>query len=464
MVRKAYTSLAYTDPDEMVFGDAINPVNEPKGWGFTAGGGQVHPDIKVAPPPGSEASLEKLKTAHNHLTTDACNRAIGIGIPSIMVEQEHVFQQTHNPDWGAATTEVQRDILQEFRDEWGIACWLRQTVADLRRSEIGLRGVDYESDIMATVEACCKAGASDIAMETMGGKEVLDYSVTRAALEGVLFGIGVCGSLDMEYVWSQVVDICKKNNVVAGGDTNCSGANTVMFIAGGLTDKDVAHTFAAFARAISAPRSLVAMEAGCTGPDKDCAYEGPIIKAISGNPTCQEGKDCVCAHGDVMGNLIAQVCDIWTNESVEYHEEFGGTTAAVWFQAVAEEVALMNIAKQTGNDKTLRDLYMSTDIYRDPQPLILAYPNAFEIGKEIVSDGEDIYLRCKRAAIKAGEIMSDAHDAGKVPLSKFEKEALDKGMDELEALTDDKDRFISDKVAWADEVKIYQWKKENYGW
>lgn len=463
MVRKAYTALAYAVADDMVFGDAVNPVSAPK-WGFEAGAGMVHPDIKVAPPPGSEETLEKLKKSHDHFTSDACNRAIGIGIPSIMVEQEHVFQQTHNPDWGGATTKVQADILQKFHDEWGIACYLRQTVADLRRSEIALRDTPYERDIMATIEACCKNGTSDIAMETMGGKEVLDYSVTRADLEGVLFGIGVCGSIDMEYVWTQVVDICKKNNVIPAGDTNCSGANTVMFIAGGLTDKDVAHTFAAFARAISAPRSLVAMECGCTGPDKDCAYEGPIVKAVSGNPTCQEGKDCVCAHGDVMGNLVAQVCDIWTNESVEYHEEFGGTTAAVWFQAVAEEVALMNIAKQTGNDKLLRDLYMSVDIYRDPQPLILAYPNAFQIGGAIVSDGADIYLRARAAAMKAGEIMKAGHDSGKLPLTKFESDALTSGMAKLGALTDDKDRFIADKVAWADKVKIYQWQKKNYAY
>lgn len=462
MARKAYTTVAYTDADDMVFGEAPKPVSAPK-WGFEVGAGMVHPDIKVAPPPGSEATLEKLKTSHDHFTRDACNRAIGIGIPSIMVEQEHVFQQTHNPDWGGATTKTQADVLQEFHDEWGIAAYLRQTVADLRRSEVALRDTPYERDVMATIEACCKNGASDIAMETMGGKEVLDYSVTRGDIEGVLFGIGVCGSMDMEHVWTQAVDICNKNNTIPAGDTNCSGANTVMFIAGGLTDKDVAHTFAALARAICSPRSLVAMEVGCTGPDKDCAYEGPIVKAVTGVPTCQEGKDCTCAHGDVMGNLTAQICDIWTNESVEYHEEFGGTTAAVWFQALAEECALMNMAKQTGNDKLLRDLYMSVDIYRSPQPLILAYPHALEIGKAIAGAGEDYYDRAKAAAMKAADIMKAFHDNGKLPLTKFEQDALNDAMKRFPALPASS-AFISSKVKWCDDIGVYQWQKKNYGW
>ena len=116
----------------------------------------------------------------------------------------------------------------------------------------------------------------------------------------------------MEYVWSQFVDIAKKNKVVAGGDTNCSGANTSMFMAGGYLDNDVQRTFSAVTRAISAARTLVAWECGASGPDKDCGYEGPIVKSIAGKPTAQEGKNCQCAHCDLQGNLIAQCCDLWS--------------------------------------------------------------------------------------------------------------------------------------------------------
>ena len=60
---------------------------------------------------------------------------------------------------------------------------------------------------------------------------------------GILFGIGVLGAIDMEWMWDQIVEICKKNKCIAGGDTNCSEANTAMFMAGGMTSKDVPHVY-----------------------------------------------------------------------------------------------------------------------------------------------------------------------------------------------------------------------------
>ena len=63
----------------------------------------------------------------------------------------------------------------------------------------------------------------------MGGKEVADYAILRQDIRGWLFGIGYLGSLDMEWIWPQIVEIAKKNKIRAGGDTNCAGANTSMF-------------------------------------------------------------------------------------------------------------------------------------------------------------------------------------------------------------------------------------------
>ena len=134
-----------------------------------------------------------------------------------------------------------------------------------------------------------------------------------------------------------------------------------MFMAGGYLDNDVQRTFSAVTRAISAARTLVAWECGAAGPDKDCGYEGPIVKSIAGKPTAQEGKNCQCAHCDLQGNLMAQVCDLWSNESVEYHPEFGGSSVQCWLGPLGYEVSLMNTAIQTGQEKTLRDLYMISD-------------------------------------------------------------------------------------------------------
>ena len=85
-------------------------------------------------------------------------------------------------------------------------------------------------------------GASCVSIETMGGKSVSDYGIARGDPKAILFGIGVLGSIDMEYMWKRIVDICKKYDCIPAGDTDCAQANTAMFMAGGLLDKDCSHT------------------------------------------------------------------------------------------------------------------------------------------------------------------------------------------------------------------------------
>lgn len=278
----------------------------------------------------------------------------------------------------------------------------------------------------------------------MGGKSVSDYGISRGDIKATLFGIGVLGSIDMEYVWDRIVNICKKYDCRPGGDTDCAQANTAMFMAGGLLDKDIAHTTAALARAMGAARSLVAVECGAIGPLKDCGYENPIVKAISGVPIATEGKNAVCAHSDLMGNLIAGVTDVWSNESVYHRQEMGGTTPEVWLQATGFEAALMNTALQTETAETLRDIYTLTDKYRDPQALILAYDNAYRIGEAIINYGKDPYLRSRAAALEAGKIINEASEAGKLYLTRFERDSLDSALKVLEELPMDADQFTDE--------------------
>ena len=62
-----------------------------------------------------------------------------------------------------------------------------------------------------------------------------------------------------------------------GGDTARGFADTAMQLA---HQKMLPEALAAVVRAMSAARSLVAFEHGAIGPSKDCAYEGPVIKAL----------------------------------------------------------------------------------------------------------------------------------------------------------------------------------------
>jgi len=444
---RRYTKMEYANPDEMVFGDAKFPVSY--GLGMQVGAGMVVPEINYAPRPGAEKSPETLRREYvDYITKDILDRSVSLGFPAVQLESEHVFQMTNQPEvFAKPVVAGQKEMMQKYHDEFGIALAIRHTIADPRLAEDGLRpGMDkrhsYPEKCLESIEVAAANGADLLSMETTGGKEIADHSLLRQDIRGWLFGIGYLGSIDMEWVWSRIVETAKKNKVKAGGDTNCAGANTAMFMAGGYLDRDIPRTFTAVTRAIAAARTLVAWEVGATGPDKDCGYEGPIIKAIAGKPIAQEGKNSHCAHTDLMGNLIAQTCDLWSNESVEYHQEFGGSSVQCWLGSIGYECALMNTAKQLKQDKLLRDLYMATDRFRCPESHILAYDNAYKIGRSIVEYGNDIYLRAKSAGMTACRIIESSHKTGQLKLSKHESDMLRKMMTDLSALPDEEGRFV----------------------
>lgn len=467
MALKRFTKMEYKSADEIVFGEAKYPVSY--GLGQKVGQGWVVPEINFAPRPGAERTPETLTREYvDYIARDCLDRAVTLGFPAVQLENEHIFQMVNNPSkFEKPVVAGQKAIMEKYHDEYGIALSIRHTIADPRLCEKGLRpGMDkthsYPEKVIEAAEVAAENGADVISIESMGGKEVADWAIMNGDIKAWLFGIGYLGSLDMEWLWPQLVDICKKNKIIAGGDTNCAGANTSMFMAGGYLDRDVARTFAAVTRCIASARTLIAYEAGATGPDKDCGYEGPILKAISGKPSAQEGKGAQCAHADLMGNLMAHTCDLWSNESVEYHPEFGGSSVACWLGVIGYEAALMNTAKQTKQDKTLRDLYMAADMFKSPEGFCIAIPQAYKIGEAIVAEGKDIYLRSKAAGLKAAElIQASAATKNGLRLNKQEKDMLAKIITDLKSLPDDQEKFKD----WA--LKTYKnipmFNPKNYG-
>ncbi len=454
MAINRYTKMAYDSADDMIFGNAKFPVKA--GLGLEIGAGYATPEVNYAPRPEAGESKEKLVKEYERITRDIMMRMVQVGFPSVVLETEHVEQMTNNPTWGGAVAHAQKTIMEEFHDEYGIKCALRHTPGDIRedRDYLELRADKYNT-LMESFEEIATNGADLLSIETMGGKEVFDYAILRNDVPGMLYAIGCLGTIDMDFIWQEIASVAKKNGVVAAGDTDCSEANTAMFIAGGLLDKNLAHTLAIVARAISAPRSLAAYEAGAVGPGKDCGYENTIVKSIAGVPIAQEGKSSTCAHSDVMGNLVMQCCDLWSNESVEYHGEFGGTSVQCWAESLGYDCSLMNVALSTGKAKDLRDLMVLSDRFRDPQGYVLSYDNAYRVGEAIVKDGNDPYLRAKNAALKSVEIMEEGA-AGKLELTRFETGALADAKASLEALTDDTDTFMSDCMAkYKEEVKVF---------
>lgn len=435
-----YDKMAYANAAEMIFGTAKYPVKY--GRDFTVGGGYVYPELVPHPRPGTESTKKSLVKEYEKMVTDVLDRCVGIGIPGIQVELEHVYQMTRNPDWGGEIAAETKRIMEDYFRKYGLKSAIRATIADYRKpDEENIRDCVALENALDTFVASAQGGADNLSIESVGGKEISDYSIVRQDIRGTLFGIGVLGSRDMEFMWKKIVDIAAKYGATPGGDTNCAQANVAMFMAGGYQDRSVPHTFAALTRAIAAGRSLVAYEQGAKGPTKDCGYEDVITKAITGVPISMEGKTCACAHSDLLGNLVASCCDLWSNEAVEYHDMFGGTTVAVFTEILGYDVALMNTAIEMGQQKVLQSLFVQSDKYRDTHGFILCPENAFEIGKAIVSNNTSYYARSRAAAMRAGELMLGDT---KLQMSAFEKESLESAMRTLEGLPDKEEDFISE--------------------
>jgi len=118
MVKK-YTSMAYANADELIFGQSKFPVKA--GLGLEIGAGYTTPEVNYAPRPGAGASKEKLIKEYERITTDIMARMVQIGAPSVVLETEHVQQMSNNPEWGGAVAHAQKTIMEEYHDEYGIS-------------------------------------------------------------------------------------------------------------------------------------------------------------------------------------------------------------------------------------------------------------------------------------------------------------------------------------------------------
>ncbi len=99
---------------------------------------------------------------------------------------------------------------------------------------------------------------------------------------------------------------------------------------------------------MAVPRSLVAFEQGAIGPSKDCAYEGPYLKAITGFPISLEGAEAAVAHLSPIGNIAKAVPDLWSNESVNNIKLLGGMAPTVSVEQLIYATRLMNSASSHG--------------------------------------------------------------------------------------------------------------------
>jgi methanol--5-hydroxybenzimidazolylcobamide Co-methyltransferase len=414
-----YSRLTISNPAELVFGRSPRPVS--CGFGLTIGDGAVFPEVKFTLP-ALDLNDDTWPEAVRHYQDMAeamIGRAVTLKVPGIVIELELLPPMTQRPQWGAQITALFHDALNKAHESSGLRSALRATVIDFRYAKRPPRlreGKNWEIT-RASFEQCADAGAHLLSIESEGGKEVSDEALLAGDIQGMAFALGILGCRDMAWLWDQIGDICRtREGVLPAGDSACAFGNTAMQLA---SQRMLPETFAATIRAMTAPNSLVAFEHGAVGPSKDCAYEGPVIKAITGCPISMEGKSAACAHFSPVGNVAAACCDLWSNEAVQNVRLLSGFAPEVFTEILSYDCRLMNEALKRGDELCLRDLLVESDRYLSPQALVLSPEATIAIAEAIVGETTD-YARTVAAGRTATELIRGAVDEGKLTLSSVE--------------------------------------------
>jgi methanol--5-hydroxybenzimidazolylcobamide Co-methyltransferase len=201
-------------------------------------------------------------------------------------------------------------------------------------------------------------------------------------------------------------------------------------------------------------RTLVAYEHGAVGPGKDCGYENPYLKAITGCPMAMEGKTAACAHFSPLGNIAAAYADTWSNESVQNVRLLAGPAPTCYMEQLIYDCRLMNRALAGGKTEALmlRRWLVDSDAALDPQAWVLTPDNVIAIASAIVA-APSHYAAGVAAARCAVELLRTAHADGRVKIIPREVGFLESMAAQLDALPTDEDEFIAQQQASVDVTK-----------
>jgi methanol--5-hydroxybenzimidazolylcobamide Co-methyltransferase len=452
-----YDRLLISDTAQFSFGKSPRPVR--CGFGLTVGGGKVYPEINFTLPPMSitAETWNAVMTEYREIAEMIPRAAARLRLPGLMVEFELLPPMTEHPAWGAEIVALLHETLRRAHEETGLACALRVTPTDIRdmeRPPLLRKGRAWDA-LCASLEQCAKAGADVLSIESVGGKEVHDQALLYGDIPGVMFALGVLAPRDMEFLWGKIVGVCAASGVVAGADSACGFANTAMQLA---SQGMLPEVLAAVIRAASAVRSLVAFSCGAVGPSKDCAYEGPVIKAITGAPIAMEGKSASCAHFSPVGNVAAALCDLWSNESVQNVRLLSGSAPEAFLESLAYDCRMMNEALRTGQERMYRDMLSESDVHLSPQALVLSPESTLRIAGAIVREKTN-YRRTCAAARESVALIHDAVRERRLDLTARESQWLSKIERALDDIPESEDALVSSM----DETYGGLYNRESYG-
>ncbi len=418
-----YSTLAIPNQGQLLYGVCSHPLE--CGLGLTIGAGTVFPEVNFTLPAISisDDTWDEVKAHYEEMAAQILRRAVALAVPGIVLEFELLPTMTERPEWGAEITALLKRHLIACHEKHNLPCALRVTPTDIRdqlKPPLLRTGEPWQR-LRRSLELCAQAGADILSIESVGGKEVHDRALMYGDFPGIVLALGVLAPRDMAWLWDQIVSICEAQpGVVAGADSACGFANTAMQLA---HQKMLPEVLAAVVRAMSAVRSLAAFEQGALGPSKDCAYEGPVMKAITGRPISMEGKSASCAHFSPLGNIAAAMCDLWSNESVQNVRLLSGNAPEAFTELLAYDCRLMNVAASQGGARVMRNWMTASDEWLSPQAAVLAPGATIRIASAIVNQ-ETPYQQTIAAGRAALDILTEGVTAGKLHLSRKEQQWL----------------------------------------
>lgn len=449
-----YKSLAISNPDELTFGVAPKPVTTRSG--MVIGGGIVYPELNFTLPPMNidAGTMPEVRRNYEQIIAGALHRAADLEAPGVVIEFETLPPMTEHPQWGLDITKILLEGMAKEEGRSGLKSVLRVTPNDNREFErppLMRRGRYWEA-MLELFEGSAAAGAELLSIESVGGKELHDEALVNGDLAASIFSLCILGERDMRFLWTHLQKIADKHGVKCAGDTACGFGNTAMVLA---EQKMIPRVFAAVVRAVTAVRSLVAYECSAVGPGKDCGYENPILKAITGYPMAMEGKTSACAHLSPMGNLAAACCDTWSNESVQNIKLLGGMAPTCYMEQLAYDCRLMNTARSHGKESAhqLQRWLVESDVLTDPQAFIISPESSIELAQVIVAS-DSHYHAGVAVARKAIELLGNAHDQKKLRIAPNEVIWFDSLQDTLDELPESESEFISQQLARADHSRF----------
>lgn len=445
-----YDRLAIDSAGALQFGRAPRPVTTRRG--LVIGGGLVYPELNFTLPaiPIEPSTFPRIREHYAQMMTSALERAAQLDAPGLVVEFETLPPLTQRPEWGLELLQILLDAAEQAHAHHGLRTAVRMTPNDNRDMVRPARmrgGPDFDA-MLRLFEGSAAAGADLLSIESTGGKEVHDAALVAGDIGQSLFALAVLGVRDMAFLWDHIVRIARAHGVVPAGDTACGFGNTAMVMA---EQNLIPRVFAAVIRAVSAVRSLVAYERGAVGPGKDCGYENPILKLITGCPMSMEGKTAACAHLSPVGNVAAAACDLWSNESVQNVKLLGAMAPVCSLEQLVYDCRLMNRAAAGGAEDAgrLQRWLIESDAGLDAQAFVLAPESCLRIARAIVAEPTP-FLAGRAAALTTIAMLREAHAGGALRIVPREVPWLERMEARLAELPADEDRFVEAMLAEVD--------------